>query len=107
MKVKKIGIVISTMEETAIGKVKKFIYRKNGLFTDPTCETVELQDATIFYDPEQIEYIMNNFLIPDPKLEIVETTINVVKQINSKSEKYAVYAELSELLEKKSNVRYF
>ena len=89
----KTGVVISVIED----EKKKYV-KKTGVLLHKSAKTVELEEATIFFSPKEIEDTLKKFIIPNPQLEIVTVQTQVEKPIESDTEKYEVFALLSKQL---------
>ncbi len=64
------------------------------------CETVSLEKATLFSNPDAIQDTLDKFNFNKPQIEVVEVEINVTNVITSNTEKYGLFLELSEILAK-------
>lgn len=90
-KIVKKRVVISLQEDGKTVYIKKHGF----LGTPDTCETVPFEEATLFSNPKQIEHVLTKFRIPNPVLQVVTVTVEDGDIIESDSEKYDIYAELS------------
>jgi len=69
---------------------KKYI--KKGFLGSKTVSTVELEDATLYSKPDDVEWVLANYELPSPVIEVVD--IQISKSLESAKEKYLAYAEM-------------
>ncbi len=77
---------------------RKFMKYRTVLGSKPTLETVDINKATLFDDPEVVEAILHSFDIPEPRVELM--TITHLRTLESKADKYATYASICSESEK-------
>ena len=76
------------------GKSRTFARYTTVLGASSTLESVGLEKATLFDDPEAVEHILHNFDIIDPKIEVI--SISHVRTIESRHDKYKVFLGMIE-----------
>ena len=69
---------------------KKYI--KKGILGSKVVNEVNLNDATIFSNPDEVERLMTDYDLPSPIVEVLD--IKISKSLNTLKDKYACYAEL-------------
>jgi len=87
----KMGVVISIQDETE----RKYVQLSTYLLEKKTAKGVGLNEATIFTAPNSVESTFRDYLLPDPRIEVVEITTKVIDVISNDADKYALFARMS------------